>query len=106
MENKIYNLEDKKTICKSIDSLAKIILVKFENLDPSFSFETYIDLINFYNRFTDEEIKEYIKYAMNHKLSVVIEVKDKENLIESVQYLFDYVDAIGDQVVEDHIWTP
>jgi hypothetical protein len=51
-------------------------------------------------------IKEYIKYAMNHHLSVVIEVKDKDNLIESVQYLYDYVDALGDQVVEDQIWTP
>jgi hypothetical protein len=51
-------------------------------------------------------IKEYIKYAMNHHLSVVIEVKDKDNIIESVQYLYDYVDALGDQVVEDQIWTP
>ena len=51
-------------------------------------------------------IKEYIKYAMNHQLCVVIEVKDKDNLMESVQYLFDYVDALGDQVVKDHIWTP
>jgi hypothetical protein len=51
-------------------------------------------------------IKEYIKYAMNHQLSVVIEVMDKDNLIESVQYLYDYVDALSDQVVEAHIWTP
>jgi D-3-phosphoglycerate dehydrogenase / 2-oxoglutarate reductase len=64
--------------------------------------------VNDHQRLTQGKlnIKEYIKYAMNHNLSVVIEVKDKENLIESVQYLFDYVDAIGDQVVEDHIWTP
>lgn len=51
-------------------------------------------------------IKEYIKYAMNHDVSVVIEVKDKENLEESVQYLYDYVDALGNQVVEANIWTP
>lgn len=51
-------------------------------------------------------IKEYIKYAMNRDVSVVIEVKDKENLEESVNYLFDYLDAIGNQVVEDQIWTP
>ncbi len=51
-------------------------------------------------------IKEYIKYAMNQQISVVIEVKDKENLAESVQYLYDYVDALGNQVVEANIWTP
>jgi hypothetical protein len=61
MKNKIYSLEDKKTICNSIDSLAKIILFKFEKLDSSFAIETYTDLINFYNRFTDKDIKEYIK---------------------------------------------
>ncbi len=52
------------------------------------------------------KIKEYINYAMNHQLSVVIEVKDKENLEESVKYMYDYLDAIGDQDVEDKIWTP
>ena len=35
---------------------------------------------------------------MNQHLSVVIEVKDKDNLIESVQYLYGYVDALGDRV--------
>ena len=51
-------------------------------------------------------IKEYIKYAMNNDISVVIEVKDRENLEESVNYLYDYLDGIQDQVVEDNIWTP
>ncbi len=52
------------------------------------------------------KIKEYINYAINHKLSVVIEVKDKENLEESVKYLYDYLEAVGNQDVEDKIWTP
>ena len=51
-------------------------------------------------------IKEYIKYAILNDVSVVIEVKDKENLDESVLYLRDYIEALGNQEIEDHIWTP
>jgi len=36
---------------------------------------------------------------MNHQIRFVIEVKDDDNIIESVQYLYDYIDALFDQVV-------
>jgi len=52
MERNIYN---------SIDRLTKIVLYKFENYDPEIAIETYMDLIEFYNRFTDENFKDYIK---------------------------------------------
>jgi hypothetical protein len=36
---------------------------------------------------------------MNHQIRFVIEVKDDDNFIESVQYLYDYIDELFDQVV-------
>ena len=44
-------------------------------------------------------IKEYFQYLMNHQIRFVIEVKYDDNIIESVQYLYDYIDALFDQVV-------
>jgi hypothetical protein len=54
----------------------------------------------------DLDIKEYIKYGLQNECNIVIEVKDEDNLRDSVAFLQEALQTIKDDTSVAYIQIP